>query len=191
MCTSCAETFFHHAQCQGCAQGRNLPGKESWVWLSCRCSLAPERLLQAVNNNGEGKVMRLLLHRTQTSRNINTTGDLTFKKKMHVIRESLHCSPFLDELTTVEWGHAQCMLVRWQQARTFSGLVFFCRAVTHLGKRWRTDIFCTIKTIYENAGLWEKLCALGTDGCTAMRSTPECAGVDAHVTQNVKALLPT
>ena len=40
-----------------------------------------------------------------------------------------------------------------------------------------------MKAIYDEAGLWEKFRALGTDGCAAMRSTPEYAGVDAHSTQ--------
>ena len=40
--------------------------------------------------------------------------------------------------------------------------------------------FIIVKSIYEDIGLWERYHAIGTDGCAAMRSTPEYAGVDAH-----------
>ena len=51
------------------------------------------------------------------------------------------------------------------------------------GSEGGQEYFNTVKEIYDKAGLWEKFRALGTDGCAEMRSTPECAGVDAHSTQ--------
>ena len=57
-----------------------------------------------VSKNVEGKSMPLSLHRTQVSRNIKTTGDLIFKEERKIIQESLHCSPFLYESTTVGTG---------------------------------------------------------------------------------------
>ena len=68
---------------------------------------AVERLnvcFRPIKKNGEGEVMPLSLHRTQVSRNINTTGDLIVKKKKQIILDSVHCSPFLDESTTVGMG---------------------------------------------------------------------------------------
>ena len=93
-----------------------------------------------VSKNGEGKGMPLSLHRTQVSRNINTTGDLIFKEKRKIIQESLHCSPFLDESTTVGMGTRPVYAGAIATTKDFLWACFFCGAARHLWVRWRTDM---------------------------------------------------
>jgi hypothetical protein len=136
-----------------------------------------------VSKNGEGKGMPLSLHRTQVSRNINTTGDLIFKEKRKIIQESLHCSPFLDESTTVGMGTRPVYAGAMATTKDFLWACFFVGQSDTSGCDGGQTYFNTVKEIYVNAGLWGKFRAIGTDGCAAMRSTPEYAGVDAHSTQ--------
>jgi len=144
---------------------------------------AVERLnvcFRPIKKNGEGEVMPLSLHRTQVSRNINTTGDLIIKKKKQIILDSVHCSPFLDESTTVGMGTRPVYAGAMAITEDFLLACFFVGQKDTSDKDGGQSYFIIVKSIYENVGLWEKYHAIGTDGCAAMRSTPEYAGVDAH-----------
>ena len=127
--------------------------------------------------------MPLSLYQTQISRNINTAGDLIIKEKKRIIMESVHCSLFLDKSTTVGMG------TRPVYAGTMATMEDFFWACFFVGQKDTSEsdggqsYFNTVKKIYEDIGSWEKFRAIGTDGCAAMRSTPEYAGVDAHGAQ--------
>lgn len=136
-----------------------------------------------IHKNGEGKVMPLSLHRTQVSRCINTTGDSIFKEKRKIIQESVYCSPFLDESTTVGMGTRPVYAGAMAITKDFLWACIFLGQSDTSGSEGGQEYFNTVKEIYDKAGLWEKFRAIGTDGCAAMRSTPEYAGVDAHGTQ--------
>ena len=144
---------------------------------------AVERLnvcFRPIKKNGEGDVMPLSLHRTQVSRNINTTGDLIIKEKKQIILDSVHCSPFLDESTTVSMGTRPVYAGAMATTEEFLWACFFVGQKDTSVADGGQSYFIIVKTLYENIGLWKKYRAIGTDGCAAMRSTPEYAGVDAH-----------
>ena len=144
---------------------------------------AVERLnvcFRPIKKNGEGEVMPLSLHRTQVSRNINTTGDLIIKKKKQIILDSVQCSLFLDESTTVGMGTRPVYAGAMAITEDFLWAFFFVGQKDTSENDGGQSYFIIVKSIYEDIGLWEKYRAIGTDGCAAMRSTPEYAGVDAH-----------
>ena len=147
---------------------------------------AVERLnvcFKPIKKNGEGAVMPLSLHRTQVSNNINRTGDSVVEKKKQIIMESSHCSLFLDESTTVSMGtrpvYAGAMVIM----EDFRWACFFVGQKDTSESDGGNAYFNTVKTIYDDIGLWEKIRSVGTDGCASMRSTPEYAGIDAHGAQ--------
>ena len=105
-----------------------------------------------VSKNVEGKSMPLSLHRTQVSRNINTAGDLIFKEKRKIIQESLHCSPFLDESTTVGMGTRPVYAGAMATTKDFLWACFFVGQSDTAGCNGGQTYFNTVKEIYVNCG---------------------------------------
>ena len=137
-----------------------------------------------VNQNSTKQV--LLLDRTNVSRHIRGSISQGISKlKENFVHKSVRFSIFLDESTTcsMQTRPVYCGMMAIHQ--DFTWIATFTGQSDSSICKTGEDFFKLVKKIYEPYNIFlnvKKLVGAGTDGCAAMRSTPEYAGVDGRGT---------
>ena len=122
----------------------------------------------------------LLLDRTNVGRGLTRIADVIIDLKIKFYSKALHVSIQLDESTTVKMQSRPVFCGMMGISACFEWFLCFAGQTNTAGCETGATYFKAVKEIYEPYRIWENVRAVGTDGCAAMRSTPEYAGVDAH-----------
>ena len=133
-----------------------------------------------INKNQFGIRHPLPLHRTQVSRNIASIGEEIVGLKIKFFQQSNHVSIFVDESTTTAMQSRPVYCGAIGITKEFDWIMCFVGQTNTAGCESGQVYFNAVKSVYDPYKIWEIKKSVGTDGCSAMRSTTHYAGVDAN-----------
>ena len=134
--------------------------------------------------NQEDAKQPCLLDRTNVSRTVGRIGDEAIAQKKVLVSKAKLSSIFLDESTTQNMKSRPVFCGAMTIDEYFNWMMFFVGQTDTAGSETGQTYFNKVKEVYEPFGIVDMMkesgAAVGTDGCAAMRSTPEHAGPDAR-----------